>query len=103
MTPGINTGFSHQAVPPLPSSLHFCLPSVSLSLPFRHHLLAPLRGTWALWVSGVFSGVVSGVLFRILALWYQTRVISGIVSPDPTPKPGGHLKLAPCPDPMEQV
>jgi hypothetical protein len=54
------------SLPPL--SVQFCLsslcphPPVSLSLPFPHYLLAPLSGTRGLWVFGVVSGVVSGVL-----------------------------------------
>lgn len=39
-----------------PHSTHFISP------PFPYHLLALLSGTWGLWVSGVVSGVNSGVL-----------------------------------------
>jgi hypothetical protein len=51
----------------LPWSLQICLsslfthPSLSFSLQFLYHLLAPLRGG-RVQVSGVISGVVSGVL-----------------------------------------
>jgi hypothetical protein len=36
---------------------------------FLHHLLAPVSGAWGPWVSGVISGMVSGVLSPACALW----------------------------------
>lgn len=53
----------------LPSILQFLLSSlsphlsVSLSLPLLYHLIVSLSGAQGLWVSGVISKVVWGVLF----------------------------------------
>lgn len=66
------------------TTFEFCLsslyphPSVSLSLPFLLHLLAPLSGTLGLCVSGVISGMVPGVLWPASALWHWVEVILGI-------------------------
>ena len=65
----------------LPSSFQFCLsslcphPSVSLSLPFLHHLLVPLSGVQGLSESGVVLDMVSGLLYPIMH--YGTRTGRG--------------------------
>ena len=77
MVPGGITGYSHQPDPHYPQvsssvSLHCTHPSISLSLPFLYHLLAPLSGTQG--VSG--SGLVSAMLFPAHAVWPWAEVIS---------------------------
>jgi hypothetical protein len=58
-----------------------------------------LSGTQGLWVSGVISGVVSGVLCPTHACWHHAGVISGMICPTrPTLHPNdSHLRLAYCP------
>ena len=80
-------------------------PSVSLSLVLIHYFLDPSNGVQGLWVSGVVSGVVLGVLCPAGTLWCQIRVISGMVCPSALHcaglvsgyLPGFHLGLAPHP------
>ena len=66
----------------LTSSLRFCLFSlwphfsISSSLPFIQHSLAPLRRYCGLWVSGNHVKIVSRVLCPACAFWLQAGFFS---------------------------
>jgi hypothetical protein len=85
----------------LPLSLQFCLPSLythpsaSLSLPSPHYSLAP----WGLWISGIASRVVSGVLYPAQANCHQVEIVLGVVGLHGPSRhqTGSHLGLMLCP------
>lgn len=108
MVPGGITGYSYQTVPyyvwvSSSASLHFSTILLFLFLfHFSYHLHVSLRGIQGLWVFGVVSGVISGMLCSVSTLWHWEGVNSGTVYPNTTRAAwhltGSCLRLVPCPE-----
>jgi hypothetical protein len=80
----------------------YTYPSASLSLPFSHHLRAPLSGIWNRWCQGS-SQKWSLECYALFVC--QVGVISNMVYPRPSTRSAwhrisGHLRLTPCLGPM---